>query len=68
MTFDEKWLQPRQTVPVDHMTTAILLQEIKRQRETVALLEKRIIQLQGHDSVYCQNLKPYGPSDKGTTE
>ena len=42
--------------------------EIERLRGTVALLEKCIIQLQGHDSVYCQNLKPYGPSDKGTTE
>ena len=42
--------------------------EIERLRETVALLEKRIIQLQGHDAVYCQDLKPYGPSDKGTTE
>lgn len=63
MTFDEKWLQPRQTVPVDHMTTAILLQEIKQLQETVALMEKRIIQLQGHDSVYCQDLKPYGPSN-----
>ncbi len=42
--------------------------EIERLRETVALMEKRIIQLQGHDSVYCQGLKPYGPADKGTTD
>ena len=62
MTFNEKWLQPRQTVPVDHMTTAILLQEIKRLQETVALMEKRIVQLQGHDAVYCQDLKPCAPS------
>lgn len=42
--------------------------ENERLRETVALLEKRIIKLQGHDSVYCQGLKSCAPSDKGTTE
>ena len=41
--------------------------EIERLRETVALMEKRIIQLQGHDAVYCQDLKSCAPSDKGNT-